>query len=159
MKKRVLFVCMGNICRSPSAEAVFRKLVDDSGLKHAIECDSAGTIGYHSGEPADSRMRKHASKRGYKLDSISRKFNPFTDFDTFDYIIGMDNDNISDLERMARGNHDLEKIYRMTDFSPDHIGRPVPDPYYGGDDGFELVLDLLEDTCEGLLNAIRKETD
>ena len=157
MKKRVLFVCLGNICRSPSAEAVFRSLVQRSGWENEILCDSAGIIGAHSGEPADSRMRVHASKRGYKLDSISRKFDPETDFDQFDYIIGMDEENIWDLERMARGNNDLGKIYRMTDFSKKHAGQPVPDPYYGGARGFELVLDLLEDACNGLLQHIKNE--
>jgi protein-tyrosine phosphatase len=157
MKKRVLFVCLGNICRSPSAEAVFRRLVQKSGVENEILCDSAGIIGEHSGEPADSRMMVHASKRGYRLDSISRKFETDTDFDNFDYIIGMDEENIWDLERMARGNDDLNKIHRMTDFSEKYAGQPVPDPYYGGDKGFELVLDLLEDACNGLLDHIKTE--
>ena len=156
MKKSLLFVCLGNICRSPSAEAIFKSMVDSEGLVNEIEVDSAGILGVHSGDKADSRMRSHASKRGYSLESISRKFNPTIDFDKFDLIIGMDDENIADLKRMARSESDLQKIHKMTDFSVKFNYSVVPDPYYGGDKGFELVIDLLEDACSNLLSNVRK---
>ena len=155
MKKSVLFVCLGNICRSPGAEAVFKSLVDQKGLSAEFEIDSAGTGAWHAGEPADKRMQAHARKRGYNLTSIARKFNPVTDFDRFDYIIGMDDDNIRELKRMARNEQDLAKISKMTDYSGRYNYSIVPDPYYGGEEGFELVLDLLEDAGEGLLEALK----
>jgi len=155
MKKRVLFVCLGNICRSPSAEAVFNGLVKQNGLSDLIECDSAGTAAYHEGEPADQRMQCHAIRRGYRLNSIARKFDPAVDFDKFDYIVGMDDDNVNDLQDMASGIEDLNKIFKMTDFCSQGGHFSVPDPYYGGAEGFELVLDILEDACEGLLNEVR----
>ena len=154
-KKKILFVCMGNICRSPSAEAVFKGLVKNERLENKFEVDSAGTIAYHAGERADRRMQSHAVKRGYSLDSISRKFNPHTDFDYFDMIIGMDAENIFSLKKFARNHDDLEKIHLMTDFSREREYDEVPDPYYGGEEGFELVLDLLEDACEGLLDELK----
>ncbi len=153
-KKKILFVCLGNICRSPSAEAVFTGLVKSRGLESEFEIDSAGTSGWHVGEQADQRMQKHAVKRGYNLTSISRKFNPNIDFDHFDYIIGMDDDNIRSLKNMARNKANLSKIYKMTYFASSTEYDEVPDPYYGGEQGFELVLDLLEDACEGLLKKI-----
>lgn len=153
-KTKVLFVCSGNICRSPSAEAVFKKLVEAKGLKDKFEIDSAGTGSWHVGEPADKRMQGHAKKRGYNLDSISRKINPRVDFDHFDMIIGMDNYNIRDLKSIARNSDDLAKIHKMTDFAKDWNYSEIPDPYYGGDEGFELVLDLLEDSCKGLFEKL-----
>jgi protein-tyrosine phosphatase len=157
VSKEVLFVCLGNICRSPGAEAIFRSMVGKERLSSEISCDSAGIIGAHEGEPADARMQKHAAMRGYQLESISRKFNPKSDFDRFDYIIAMDEDNESDLQRMTRNAADSAKIYRMTDFASSEKYSGVPDPYYGGNSGFELVLDLLEDTCENLLEHIKRE--
>lgn len=153
-KIRLLFVCMGNICRSPSAEAVMKKVVEDAGLQDRIEIDSAGTIGYHAGEPADSRMRAHASRRGYRLDSISRRVET-EDFYNFDMMIGMDDHNMSELKRKAPDWDSVQKIHKMTDFSTNHLHDHVPDPYYGGDSGFELVLDILEDCCEGLLDYLK----
>lgn len=153
-KTKVLFVCMGNICRSPSAEAVFEGLVEEKGLSDNFEIDSAGTIAYHSGERADRRMQSHAVKRGYNLASISRKFNPNRDFDYFDVIIGMDDENMHSLKHMARNKTDLEKLFKMTDFRKEWSYDEVPDPYYGGAEGFELVLDLLEDSCKGLLDKL-----
>ncbi|MGE0020599.1 MAG: low molecular weight protein-tyrosine-phosphatase [Draconibacterium sp.] len=154
-KKKVLFVCMGNICRSPGAEGVFTKMVNDHGLTSQYEIDSAGTAGYHAGEAADKRMQKHAAKRGYNLTSISRKFNPARDFDHFDLIIAMDDENVQSLKKVARNQTDLAKISKMTDYRKIWSYEEVPDPYYGGDEGFELVLDLLEDSCEGLLEKLR----
>lgn len=155
-KIRLLFVCMGNICRSPSAEAVMKKIVEDAGLENRIEIDSAGTIGFHAGQPADSRMRSHAFQRGYKLESISRPVEA-DDFERFDYIIGMDDHNISELKRKAITLKDVRKIHKMTDFSQKKTYNHIPDPYYGGASGFELVLDLLEDACQGLLQHLREE--
>ncbi len=155
MKQRVLFVCLGNICRSPSAEAVFNGLLKKEGLMDLIESDSAGTTGFHAGQPADRRMQSHAIKRGYNLTSISRPVDPDRDFDEFDYIIGMDDSNVFDLQEMARDADDMQKVHKMTDFCSKEGQHSVPDPYYGGSDGFELVLDILEDACEGLLNEVR----
>lgn len=154
-KKKILFVCLGNICRSPSAEAVFRGLLSREGLDGLIEVDSAGITDYHAGEPADRRMQEHAQKRGYNLTSISRPVDPYFDFKEFDMIIGMDNQNIRDLKRLANGESDLSKFFKMTDFCKDCYNDEVPDPYYGGDEGFELVLDLLEKSCTGLLNFLK----
>lgn len=153
-KSKILFVCLGNICRSPSAEAVFKGLVENAGLNGNMEIDSAGTSGWHAGEPADHRMRLHARKRGYDLTSISRKFDPSSDFDHFDLIIGMDDENMRNLRNMARTAEDREKLHKMTDFCEDTDYDSVPDPYYGGEDGFELVLDLLEDAGRGLIKRI-----
>jgi len=155
MKKKVLFVCLGNICRSPSAEAVFRGFVENNGLENEFEIDSAGTSAWHAGEKADARMRRHASKRGYKLTSLSRKFNPDTDFDYFDIIVAMDNDNLRDMKNMIRSKGDEKKLFLMTDFSKEYDYNYVPDPYYGGDQGFELVIDLLEDASSGLLKHLK----
>ncbi|MBK8946703.1 MAG: low molecular weight phosphotyrosine protein phosphatase [Ignavibacteriae bacterium] len=150
---KVIFVCMGNICRSPSGEAVMNKLVKKAGLENEIHCDSAGTIAYHEGEQADARMKRHAIKRGYRLTSIARKFRNI-DFDNFDYIIAMDNENLRDLNSFDFDKKNSNKIFKMTDFSSEKKYNEVPDPYYSGPEGFELVLDILEDSCEGLLNKI-----
>jgi len=155
MKKKILFVCLGNICRSPSAEAVFRGFIENNGLENEFEIDSAGTSAWHAGEKADARMRRHASTRGYKLTSLSRKFSPDTDFDYFDIIVVMDNDNLRDLKSVVRGKEDEEKLFLMTDFSKEYDYDYVPDPYYGGDQGFELVIDLLEDASSGLLKHLK----
>ncbi|HLN72525.1 MAG: low molecular weight protein-tyrosine-phosphatase [Methylococcaceae bacterium] len=154
--KRILFVCLGNICRSPGAEAVFTHLVEKNGLKEQFVIDSAGTGAWHVGEKADYRMRQFGQKRGYNLSSIARAFKP-EDFDQFDMIIGMDAQNIRDLKSRARNEKDRQKIFAMTDFSTRMNYHSVPDPYFGGDAGFELVLDILEDACEGLLAKIQSE--
>ncbi len=154
--KKILFVCMGNICRSPSAEAVFTGLVNKNGLSEKYDIDSAGTGGWHVGKPADKRMQKHAVRRGYDLTSIGRQFDPDSDFDRFDMIVAMDDENVADLKQMARTPDDFRKIHKVTDFSKEWGYTEVPDPYYGGDEGFELVLDLLEDACEGLLESTSK---
>jgi len=153
-RKKVLFVCLGNICRSPSAEAVFKYLVEQENERNRFFIDSAGTSAWHAGEKADARMRRHAKKRGVELTSISRQFIP-EDFDWFDYIIAMDRDNMEDLKRLARNKKDLDKLHMMTDFSKKFNYDEIPDPYYGGDEGFELVLDLLEDAGTGLFNYLK----
>ncbi len=148
---------MGNICRSPSGEAVMRKLVKRANLELEIECDSAGTIAYHEGEPADARMKRHAIKRGYRLTSIARRFRD-VDFENFDYIIAMDKSNYNDLLSFDYNGKYKNKIFMMTDFAEGKYSE-VPDPYYGGPEGFENVLDILEDSCKGLLNKIREENN
>ncbi len=157
-KTKILFVCLGNICRSPSAEAVFKKIVSDKGHTKLFEIDSAGTHAYHAGEPADARMKQHAARRNYKLTSISRPFDPHNDFDYFDMIVAMDQDNLRNLRQFARNKNDLKKLYLMTDFSSRFAYDHVPDPYYGGEHGFELVLDLLEDAGEGLFGYLTKSS-
>ncbi len=153
--KTLLFVCLGNICRSPSAEAVMNAAIEKANQSTDFICDSAGIIGHHEGNRADSRMRAHAARRFYDLTSISRQFKSKTDFDEFDMIIGMDDQNIADLQSQARNEADLTKIVKMTDYCSNYKHyTTVPDPYYGGEDGFELVLDLLEDACEGLLKHL-----
>lgn len=153
--KQVLFVCLGNICRSPSAEAIFNAKVEKKGLSEELLCDSAGTAAYHAGDQADYRMMQFALKRGYRLTSISRPVDPKRDFDCFDYIIGMDKQNVRDLKAVARNENDRKRIFLMTDFCSVGKYDSVPDPYYGGAAGFELVLDILEDACEGLIRKLR----
>ena len=124
--------------------------VKERGLEGQYYIYSAGISGYHSGDPADRRMQSHAIRRGYDLTSLSRKFYPDADFSDFDMIIGMDDQNIRDLQRMATSEEEKNKIFKLTDFCQRFSYRDsVPDPYYGGDSGFELVLDLLEDAVEG----------
>lgn len=156
-KIKVLFVCLGNICRSPSAEAVFKDIVKTKGLAGEFDIDSAGTYAYHEGEMADRRMQQHAIKRGYNLTSISRPFDPYSDWDKFDYIVAMDNSNFNDLKAMSRNESDLKKLHKMTNFSSRFNYDHVPDPYYGGYEGFELVLDILEDAGEGFFNYVKKQ--
>ena len=144
----VLFVCMGNICRSPAAEGVFRKVVADAGRDHEFDIDSAGTIGYHAGNPADSRMRAAAASRGYRLESIARRLTA-DDYRRFRLIVAMDDDNFRDI--LARHPGAGAEVVRMVDFCSALEAAEVPDPYYGGPAGFEQVLDILEDACAGLL--------
>jgi len=150
---KILFICMGNICRSPSAEAVMQALVKQKGLESKISCDSAGTIDYHRGKPADARMQKHARLRGYELSSISRPFEN-EDFELFDLIITMDDDNYLQIKWFDQSKSYTDKIRRMTDFCSTSQISEVPDPYYGGNQGFENVLDILEDACQGLLEFV-----
>ena len=150
---KILFICMGNICRSPTAEAVMQTLVKQKGMEKEIECDSAGTIDYHRGNPADPRMQEHALLRGYELKSIARSFEE-KDFENFDHIITMDEDNYQQIQWRDQKRNYTAKIRRMTDFCTSKTVSEVPDPYYGGSQGFENVLDLLEDACHGLLEFI-----
>ncbi|OVE77399.1 protein tyrosine phosphatase [bacterium F16] len=156
MPTTVLFVCLGNICRSPTAEGVMQKLVDDNTLSHDIHIDSAGTGGWHVGDRADSRMRGHAIKRGIELTSIGRQIKA-GNLKNFDYIIGMDDSNIQNIKRLDTSGTFDHKIFRMVDFCSRISCSEVPDPYYGGEAGFELVIDILEDACDGLLKKVRAE--
>ncbi|MCP4255613.1 MAG: low molecular weight phosphotyrosine protein phosphatase, partial [Candidatus Scalindua sp.] len=128
---KVLFVCLGNICRSPSAEAVFTHLITEQNLQERVWCDSAGTYGGHAGHPADSRMQKHAILRGFNLTSISRQLT-LSDFEEFDLVIGMDDSNISDMRRLDKDNRYEDKIVKMTNYCKRCNDSEVPDPYYGG---------------------------
>lgn len=157
MKTSVLFVCLGNICRSPAAEGIFRHLVGQAGEEALFEIDSAGTYAGHRGELPDPRMRAAALRRGYSLTHRSRPVRE-EDFDRFDYLLAMDDNNYEALHRLAPSREKARRIYRMIEFTRRHPDwRYVPDPYYEGHEGFERVLDLLEDGCEGLLDAIRRE--
>ena len=153
---KILFVCLGNICRSPSAETVMQKLVKEKGLSEFVEIDSAGLLDYHEGQMADSRMREHASRRGLNITHRSRPVNAGVDFNYFDMIIGMDDDNIKALKELAGNPEWKKKVYKMTDFCKNKVHDYIPDPYYGGQQGFELVLDILEDACLGLIEYIQK---
>jgi len=156
MSLSVLFVCMGNICRSPTAEAVFLDRVKSAGLTSSIRCDSAGTIGFHTGSRADGRMRKAASERGYDLRSIARQVRP-DDLERFDWILAMDKENLRDLKALEAQHGGKARIRLMCEFARNHPEEEVPDPYYGGERGFVHVIDLLEDACDGLLDALKTE--
>ena len=154
---RLLFVCLGNICRSPAAEGIMATVVDKYGLQDTIKVDSAGTSAWHEGELPDERMRSHGERRGYIFNSRARKFKR-SDFDDFDYIIVMDRQNLSNVRSLATSKEQTDKVHMMTEVSRQYsLHDHIPDPYYGGASGFELVLDLLEDACEGLLQTIKKE--
>ena len=155
MSRKILFVCLGNICHSPAAEEIMRRLVADAGLDKEIVLDSAGLIDYHEGEPADGRMRAHAARRGYQITHLSRPVR-YDDFFDFDLIVGMDDRNISRLKALAPGLDEERKVVRMTDYCRLKVADHVPDPYYGGASGFENVLDILEDACAGLLDTLRE---
>jgi protein-tyrosine phosphatase len=146
---RILFVCLGNICRSPTAEGVMRRLVRDEGLEDRIELDSAGTGGWHVGAPPDARATEAAARRGTELSGAARRFDP-RDFDRFDLIVAMDAENRRDLLALAPDDAARAKVrmFRAGDLD-------VPDPYYGGEDGFEDVLDLVEEAARDLLAEVR----
>ena len=150
----VLFVCTGNICRSPTAEAIFRKLATDAGM--AVTADSAGTQGYHIGEPPDSRAQKAAAKRGYDLSALRARTIEGADFQRFDLILAMDEEHHAILSRIAGSSAD-HKLKLMMSYAQRFKEREVPDPYYGGPQGFERVLDMLEDAARGLLESLRRD--
>jgi protein-tyrosine phosphatase len=155
-KTRVLFVCLGNIVRSPLAENMFRHLVTQAGLAASFEIDSAGTGGWHVGEAPDSRMQRVAAQRGLVYEGHARQVSP-ADFARFDWIVAMDQDNYAHLSALARTQAEREKIHLMRDFDP--LGGPraeVPDPYYGGLRGFEEVYDIVERSCTGLLKVLQR---
>lgn len=155
MKQRILFVCLGNICRSPAAEGILRDLVIRRGLTECIEVDSAGTYAGHTGELADPRMRRAASARGIELTHRARQIRE-ADFERFDRIIVMDDYNYEDVHRLAPSREMANKIYRMREFFSSRRYHYVPDPYYEGREGFEIVLDLLEEGCQKLLDELCK---
>jgi protein-tyrosine phosphatase len=153
---KILFVCMGNICRSPTAEGVTRALAEKSAPMHNFEFDSAGTHGYHIGKPPDTRAQAAAAKRGYDLSSLkARQVNEF-DFVRFDRILAMDRDNL-ELLRKACPEEELSKLGLFLEFATRYGEDEVPDPYYGGSEGFERVLDLIEDAAAGLLDRMTKK--
>ncbi len=155
---RILFVCLGNICRSPSAEAVFRHYVAEAGLSEFFAIDSAGTSGHHAGEPADGRMRAHAARRGYDLTSRSRPLT-YDDYFDYDYIVVMDDRNLRDVLDRMPALELRDKVTKLTDWWEDAPIDHIPDPYYGGAEGFEHVLDLLEKCCPSLLKSISDSRD
>jgi protein-tyrosine phosphatase len=155
-KVSVLFVCMGNICRSPTAEAVFRYYVEKAGLSNRISIDSAGTHDYHIGDPPDSRSQRAAKQRGYDMSKLRGRQVEVADFFRFDYVLAMDEANLSILQRLCP-HESPNHLGLFLEFAIRHSEHEVPDPYYGGADGFEHVLDLVEDGAEGLLKNIREE--
>ena len=154
---KILFVCLGNICRSPTAEAVFRALAARDAPELTIEVDSAGTAGYHVGEPADARTRQAAARRGYDMSPLRARVVEPRDFEHFDLILAMDRENLSVLHRRAPA-HTRERVRLFLEFAPDAGVTDVPDPYYGGPNGFEEVLDLVEAAAGGLLQHLRQRS-
>jgi protein-tyrosine phosphatase len=152
---KILFVCMGNICRSPTAEGVFRKMVTDAGLDDSVHIASAGTHAYHVGEPADVRAQQAARKRGYDIGEFRARQVTQDDFRDYDLILAMDWENLSLLQQQCpRGNK--HKLHLLMRFAGEFDAATVPDPYYGGPEGFGTVLDYVEDACQGLLELVRK---
>ncbi len=152
----ILFVCMGNICRSPTAQGVFEKLLGENSLSERFVVDSAGTHAYHVGEPPDSRAIQAAQRRGIALDHQRARRVSETDFAAFDYVLAMDEENFAILSSICRAQ-DRSKLHLLMDFAPEAKVRDVPDPYYGGSNGFERVLDLIEYASHGLLESIRRQ--
>lgn len=155
MPTRVLFVCMGNICRSPMAHGVFRHLVRQSGLEDVVRIDSAGTHAFHHGEHPDHRAQAAAAKRGYDIADLRARKVQDTDFDDFDLILAMDWDNLSLLQHAAHKRHH-HKMQLLMRFAGEHESATVPDPYQGASPAFELALDYIEDACAGLLEVARR---
>ena len=154
MEHRVLFVCLGNICRSPTAEGVMLKVLRDRGIT-TISVDSAGTSAYHVGEPADSRSQRTANQRGIHLPSRARQF-MVQDFDRFDWILAMDQSNLNNILRLTRSEADRQKVHLFRNFDPESPqGASVPDPYY--ENNFSLVLDICEAGCEGLIHFLESK--
>jgi protein-tyrosine phosphatase len=155
--KRLLFICLGNICRSPAAEGIMKSLIEQENLQDIIYVDSAGTINYHSGELPWPEMREHAILRGYDLTHRARQFKPVKDFSEFDYIVTMDDQNYRDIIKLDKDGLYYSKIFRMAQFSSRQDVQSVPDPYDCGPEAFENVLNILEDTCANLLIKIKDE--
>jgi protein-tyrosine phosphatase len=156
-KHRILFVCLGNICRSPMAEGVFRRVAEDAGKLHLFEIDSAGMGDWHKGEAPDHRAQKAALDRGVDISGQAARKVQLEDFEVFDLVLAMDGSNIEDLYDIAP-NAARAKIRRFLDYAP-HVGtQDVPDPYYGGTEGFDHALDLIEAAAQGLLAELTEET-
>jgi protein-tyrosine phosphatase len=157
MPYKLLFVCLGNICRSPSAENIMNYLIDQAGLSESIICDSAGTSSYHIGSPPDRRMSAAAqAKLGIKLLGQARQFQT-SDFQEFDLILAMDRENYDNIIALDPTGQYHKQVYLMCEFCSRHNLKEVPDPYYGGQEGFNQVIDLLVDACEGLLQYITSQ--
>jgi protein-tyrosine phosphatase len=152
----ILFLCMGNICRSPTAHGVFRDRVRTAGLESVVRVDSAGTHNYHPGEPPDHRSQHHASRRGYDLSDLRARQMRSADFETHDLVLAMDWDNLQAAQDLCPSEH-THKLRRLTEFCLRLKSPVVPDPYYGGASGFDDVLDLVEDACDGLLQHVQRE--
>lgn len=155
---KVLFVCMGNICRSPTAHGVFRRLVESEQLDDRVFIDSAGTGGWHVGNPPDARARAAAAQRGIRIDDLRARQVRVGDFDEFDYVLAMDRQNLEDLLDAADARHHA-KIRLFMEFGPEFGIEEVPDPYYGGDSGFDRVLDMIEAASAGLLSELKSRLD
>lgn len=155
---RVLFVCLGNICRSPAAEIIFKSMVKNRGWAGMVESDSAGTIGYHRGCPPDARMLKALEKYGYRNPGIQSRPIKREDLEHFDLIVGMDRENLRDLKRLDKTGRWNHKIVPMCSFTTRFPDEEVPDPYYGGQEGFDHVVELLEDGCAHLLDHLKERT-
>lgn len=153
MVYKLLFVCLGNICRSPSAENIMNHLIKEAGLDNKIVCDSAGTSSYHIGSAPDRRMSAAAAKRKIILQGRARQLT-IADFDDFDLILAMDKENYRDILALDRQKQYLDKVHLICDFTSRYKVKEVPDPYYGGQEGFDYVIDLLLDACTGLLNYV-----
>jgi protein-tyrosine phosphatase len=154
MRKKILFVCLGNICRSPAAENIMNHLIEQAGLSDRLICDSAGTGGWHVGAPPDRRMRAAAQQRGMNFVGAARQFQA-KDFQEFDLILAMDNDNYYNILALDPKADFTDKVQMMCDYCENHKDTEVPDPYYGKDDGFNYVIDLLFDACGGLLKSLQ----
>ncbi len=150
--KSILFVCLGNICRSPTGEGVFQALVNSKQLQDQLVVDSAGTMGYHTGHAADARMQDAAQRRGYSLLSRARRISA-ADLETFDLVIAMDRENLQDIQSLHPDP--IAEIKLLSDFLDDAWPTDVPDPYYGGAEGFEYVLDMIEVACPAILDHLR----
>ena len=152
--KRILFVCMGNICRSPAAEIVFRKMVEDAGLEDDFTIDSAGTISYHAGNPPDPRMSETLARGGYEPGGRARQVQK-EDLERFDLILTMDEDNLADVQALDSSGDHGHKIRAFVDYLEELEAPRIPDPYYGGQKGFHHVIELLEDGCRNLLRQLQ----
>ncbi len=153
---RILFVCLGNICRSPMAEGVFRSELARRGLLERVEVDSAGTSDWHVGEPPDPRARRAAARRGHDISALRGRQATRRDMAAFDLILAMDRENLEHLKRLAGPEH-AHKVRLFLEFAPQRVEDEVPDPYYGGEEGFEYVLDLLEEAARGLADHVEAE--
>ncbi|MGB3491430.1 MAG: low molecular weight protein-tyrosine-phosphatase [Elainellaceae cyanobacterium] len=156
MPYKLLFVCLGNICRSPSAEGIMNHLINERSLGDRITCDSAGTSSYHIGSDPDRRMTAAAQRRNIVLEGQARQFTA-QDFEAFDLILAMDKENYRDMLRLDTTGRYQDKVRLMCSFCSEHSDEEVPDPYYGGSEGFNYVIDLLLDACGGLLDSIDAE--
>ncbi|GFE69295.1 low molecular weight protein-tyrosine-phosphatase [Chroococcus sp. FPU101] len=156
MAYKLLFVCLGNICRSPAGENIMNHLIKQANLSDQIICDSAGTSSYHIGSSPDSRMSTAAVRRGIPMQGVARQFKP-SDFEEFDLILAMDQENYHNILAFDRQGKYRDKVKMMCDYATHHSIKEVPDPYYGGKEGFDRVLDLLLDACRGLLAQIEQK--